>query len=110
MSIKTISASSKAWVCGCYVAGIESSNPAKGIDVRLFVVVVVVVVCCLARGFRDELITRSEESYRVCVSVTTLDLETSRRPRHELRPRATQTKRYYKQQSHNAPCSQFPVR
>jgi len=27
------------------------------------------VVCCVCRGLCDELITRSEESYRVCVCV-----------------------------------------
>jgi hypothetical protein len=31
---------------------------------------IVFVVCCVGNGLCDELITRSEESYRVCVSIS----------------------------------------
>jgi hypothetical protein len=43
-------------------------------------------VCCVGSGLCDELITRSEESYRVYVCLIVRDLETStmRRPRPEL--------------------------
>ena len=40
------------------------SNPADGIDFRL-----VVDVWCVGSGLCDQLITRSEDSYRVCVYV-----------------------------------------
>ena len=40
------------------------SNPADGIDFRH-----VVDVWCVGSGLCDQLITRSEESYRVCVYV-----------------------------------------
>jgi hypothetical protein len=39
----------------------------------------VFVVCCVGSGLCDELITKSEESYRVCVCVTVCDLETSKK-------------------------------
>jgi hypothetical protein len=56
---------SQAWVCGRSLAGIVSSNPTGGIDIRLLWVLC--VVCwCLCVGP----ITRPEESYRVwCVWV-----------------------------------------
>jgi hypothetical protein len=47
-------------------------------------------VCCIGSGLYDELISRSEESYRLCVCVCVClivcDIETStmRRPRPEL--------------------------
>ena len=37
------------------------------------------VVCCVGSGLCDELITRSEESYWVCVSLIVRDLQTSKR-------------------------------
>ena len=46
------------------------------------------VVCCVGSGLCDELITRSEESYRVCASVCLivcdLYVSTMRRPRPDL--------------------------
>jgi hypothetical protein len=62
-------ARSKAWFCGCLLAGIGGSNLAWGVD-----------FCCdcavlSGRGLCDGLITRPEESYRLwCVVVC--DLET----------------------------------
>jgi hypothetical protein len=53
----------RAWVCGRSLAGIAGSNPAGDIDACLFVR----VVCFQVRGLCDGLITRPEESYRVCV-------------------------------------------
>jgi hypothetical protein len=53
----------KAWVCGCFVAGIAGSNPARGMDVCLLCLYV--VLSCVGRGLWDGLITRPEESYRV---------------------------------------------
>jgi len=41
-----------------------ASNPAEGMDVPLLCVC---VVCCVGTGLSDELITRSEESYLMCV-------------------------------------------
>jgi len=38
---------------------------------------VVFPVCCAGSGLNDELITRSEESYCVCVCLNMGDLETS---------------------------------
>jgi len=57
-------------VCGRSHAEIVGSNPAGGMDVCC--------ECCvlLGRGLCDQLITRTEESYRLwCVVVS--DLETS---------------------------------
>jgi hypothetical protein len=50
------------------------------------------VVCCLGSGLCDELISRSEESYRVCVCVYVCDLETStmKRPGPDLACSATE--------------------
>ena len=45
------------------IAGILVSIPAEGVDVRLLSS----VVRCVGGGLRDEPITGSEESYRVCV-------------------------------------------
>jgi hypothetical protein len=51
------------------------------------------VVCCVGSGVCDELITRTEESYRVrvCVCLIVCDIETpiTRRPRPELGCRTT---------------------
>jgi hypothetical protein len=62
-------------------------------DVRLFVF----VVCCVGSGLCDKLITRSEESYRVCVCVAVCDLETTtmRRSRPELSCCANKKNRDY---------------
>jgi len=49
------------------VAEIAGSNPAQGMDVCLLCLHV--VLSCVGRGFCDGLITRPEESYRVCVCV-----------------------------------------
>jgi hypothetical protein len=57
----------KARVCGRSLAGIVSSNPSASMDICLF-------ECCVFSGRdtgRDKyagLITRPEESYRVCLS------------------------------------------
>ena len=65
-----MAARSKAWVCGCSPTEIVGSMGAR------------IFVCCecrvlLGRGLCDELITRPEESYRLCC-VVVCDLETSR--------------------------------
>ena len=51
---------SNMWVCGRPLAGIAGSNPAGGMDVCLFTRSVLSGI-----GDRDELIVRSEESYRM---------------------------------------------
>jgi hypothetical protein len=61
-----VAAQSKVWVCGRSLAGIVGSNTAGGMDVYLL------WVLCFVKdgGLCDELITRSEESYRVwCVQL-----------------------------------------
>jgi hypothetical protein len=59
-------ARSKAWVCSRLPAGIASSKPAEGMDVCLLW-----VLCVLSgRGLCDGLITRPEESCRVCCVLT----------------------------------------
>ena len=45
---------------------------------------VLFVVCCACSGLSDELIARSEESYRVCVFVCVLETTTMWRSRPEL--------------------------
>jgi len=45
------------------VVGREGSCPAEYMDVSS----ILFVVCCVDSDLCDELITRSEESYRVCV-------------------------------------------
>jgi len=60
----------KAYFCGCSTAEILGSNPARGMNVCN--------ECCvlLGRGLYDELITRTEEYFRLwCVVVC--DLEAS---------------------------------
>jgi hypothetical protein len=59
-----VAARSKA-VCGRLVAGVAGSNTARGMDVCLLCLYV--VLSCAGRGLCDGLITRPEESYRVCV-------------------------------------------
>jgi hypothetical protein len=59
---------SKAWVCSRSPAGIVGSNGCLS---------VVSVVCLSGRGLCDGLITRPEESYRLCC-VVVCDLEISR--------------------------------
>jgi hypothetical protein len=54
-------------VCGRLIAGMEGSNPARGMDVCLLCLYV--VLSCVGRGLCDGLITHPEESYRVCVYV-----------------------------------------
>ena len=72
------------------------SSPAEGMDVLLLC-----LWCCVGSGLYDELITRSEESYRVsvcvCVCVIVCDLETSTmgRPRTELDFFAKKKKSHY---------------
>jgi hypothetical protein len=61
---------SKAWVCSRLPAEIAGSNPAGGMDVLS-------VVCLSGRGLYDGLISRPEESYRLCC-VLVCHLETSR--------------------------------
>jgi len=70
-----LAAQSKAWVCGCLPAEIVGSSPTGGMD-----------VCCecyvlSGRGHCDELIPRTEESYRMCcVVVCYLQTSWMRRP------------------------------
>jgi hypothetical protein len=44
----------------------------------------VFVVCCVGSGLCDELITGSEESNRLCVSVSDIEISTVKRPRPEM--------------------------
>jgi hypothetical protein len=52
----------------------------------------VFVVCCVGGGLCGELITRSQESYRVCVSVCVLEASTIRQPKADLGFCATEEK------------------
>jgi hypothetical protein len=52
-----MAARSKAYVCGRLVARIADSNPARGMDIRLFCLYVVLSCLC------DGLITHPDESY-----------------------------------------------
>ena len=65
-----------ASVCGRTLAETVGSNPAGGMDVYLWR-----VLCELTgRGLCDELITRSEETYRLwCVVVCDVETSTVRR-------------------------------
>ena len=64
----------KTYVCNCLIAGIASSNPSDGMDVRL-----VFLVCCVGRGLCDGLITRSYESRRRCLCLIMCDLRNLKR-------------------------------
>ena len=67
----------KAYVCSHLIAGIAVSNPVEGMDVRL--------LCLFVSGLCDELITRSEDSYRVaCLIVCDSEISETRRPRPNL--------------------------
>jgi hypothetical protein len=67
---------SKAWVCSRWLAGIVGPNAARAW-------MYLSCECCVlsGRGLCDELITRSEESYRLCVRLVVCDIETSRKRR-----------------------------
>jgi len=56
---------SEAQACSTSIVGISCSNPTVAMDVPL-------LMCCVGSGLCDELITRSEQSYRVCVCVCVL--------------------------------------
>jgi hypothetical protein len=58
-----VAAWSKAWVCDSSLARVVDSNPAVGMDVCLLWA----FVCCIGRDLCNGLISRPEESYRVCV-------------------------------------------
>jgi hypothetical protein len=62
-----VAARSNAWVCGRLVAGIAVSNTAVGMDIDLLCLHV--MLSCVGRGLCDGLITRPDESYRVCLTV-----------------------------------------
>ena len=83
-----MAARSKAYVCGRSLAEIIGSNPTGCMDVCC--------ECCVLsdRGLCDVLITRPEESYRLCCIVG-CDLETScmRRPWPALGRRAPRKKK-----------------
>jgi hypothetical protein len=49
--------------CGCLVAGIPGSNPARGMDVCLLCLCS--VLSCVGRGLCEGMINLPEESYRV---------------------------------------------
>jgi hypothetical protein len=49
-------------VCSRFIGGNTVSNPAEGMAVRLL------CLLCVGRGLCYELITRSDELYRVCMS------------------------------------------
>ena len=70
-----VAARSKSYVYGCSPAEIVGSNPTRCMDVCY--------ECCVfsGRGLCDELITRPEESYRLCcVVVGGLETSWMRRP------------------------------
>jgi hypothetical protein len=50
-------------------------------------------VCCVGSSLCEELITRSEESYRVCLIVCDLETSNVRRPRPDWGSYATQKKK-----------------
>ena len=64
---------SKALVCSRLNAEIVGSNPAEGTDVR-----VLFFMSCIGSGLYNGLITRSDETYHVCVDVIVCGPETSK--------------------------------
>jgi hypothetical protein len=62
-----VDARSKSYVFCRLVAGNAGLNPAEGMDV--FLLCLYVVLSCVGRGLCKGLITRPEESYRVCLIV-----------------------------------------
>jgi hypothetical protein len=60
-----MAARSEVQVCGRSVAGVAGSNPTRSMDV--FLLCLYAVLSCVGTGLCDGLITRSEESYRVCL-------------------------------------------
>jgi hypothetical protein len=73
----SVATRSKAWVCGCLLAGIAGSNPTGCLDVCLLYSVFVLS----SRGLCLVLITRREESYQVWY-VSVCDREASIMRRH----------------------------
>jgi hypothetical protein len=61
---------SKAYVCGHLIAGIVESNPTDGTAARLL------CSCFVVTALGNGPITRSEESYLVCVCLNLRYLET----------------------------------
>jgi hypothetical protein len=59
----------KAYVCGLPIAGITRSNAVDLVDIRFLVF----IVCCVC----EELITRSENPFLVCVCPIVCVIETS---------------------------------
>jgi len=54
---------SKSYICSRLIARIAGSNPAEGVCSS-----VVLVECCIGSGHSNGLITRSDESYRLCLA------------------------------------------
>jgi hypothetical protein len=81
-------------ICRCrWQFGLRSGSEAVrllGLRVRIppgtWFISCVCCLCCVGSDLCDELITRPEESYRVCMCVSVCDIETStiRWPRHDL--------------------------
>ena len=67
----TVAVRSMAQVCSRLIAGIDRSNPDEGTHVYVLCSFCV----CVDSGLCDELITRSEESYRVCVPDSDLNCQ-----------------------------------
>jgi hypothetical protein len=57
----------------------------------------VFVVCCVGRGLCDELITCSEECYRLCVIKFNLEISKMRRPRPDLGYSTTLKEKYVRE-------------
>ena len=53
----------KVYVCSCSIAGIEGLNPTEGMEVSMLC-----LLCGVGSGLCNGWITRSQESYWVCVS------------------------------------------
>ena len=63
LSAMPVAVRSKASVCSTWVTGIGGSNPAEGMDVRLLC-----FLCVVGSSLCDELLTRPQDSYRLCMS------------------------------------------